>query len=533
MLKVLLKKQMMEVFRTYFYDAKKNRARSRSATILWMIFFVLVVVGVLGGLFTFLATSLCGGLVGSGVGWLYFIIFALLSICLGVFGSVFNTYAGLYLAKDNDLLLSMPIPVRDIMAARLLNVYLLGLLYAGVVYVPGLLVYWFNASLSFSVIVGGLVLLVLISIFVLVLSCALGWVVARISHKLKHKSLITVFLSLAFLILYYVFYFKASMLMQTLLLNAVVYGEKIRGSAYVLYLLGRIGEGDIMGMLLYTLVVSALFALTMSVISRSFLRMATSTGASVKAVYKERSVKPKTPFAALVGKEFGRLTSSPNYLLNCGLGILLIPAAGVFLLIKGSDVMAILTEIFGSGSGAEAVLTATLICFCVSMNDMAVPSFSLEGSSFWIARSLPVTERQILWAKGAVQLILTMPAVLFCGICAAVVVPGNPALKLLVAIQPLSCVLLLLLFGLVMGLVRVNVHWTSEISVVKQSMAVLIVLFGGFIYAAAVGGIYLFIGYHIGASLYLLAVTAVTLGLCAPLFWWLNRRGPAAVRAIV
>ena len=128
MLKVLLKKQMMEVFRTYFYDAKKNRARSRSATILWMIFFVLVVVGVLGGLFTFLATSLCGGLVGSGVGWLYFIIFALLSICLGVFGSVFNTYAGLYLAKDNDLLLSMPIPVRDIMAARLLNVYLLGLL---------------------------------------------------------------------------------------------------------------------------------------------------------------------------------------------------------------------------------------------------------------------------------------------------------------------------------------------------------------------------------------------------------------------
>ena len=64
-------------------------------------------------------------------------------------------------------------------------------------------------------------------------------------------------------------------------------------------------------------------------------------------------------------------------------------------------------------------------------------------------------------------------------------------------------------------------------------MAVLIVLFGGFIYAAAVGGIYLFIGYHIGASLYLLAVTAVTLVLCAPLFWWLNRRGPAAIRAIV
>ena len=36
----------------------------------------------------------------------------MLAIVLGAFGSVFNTYSSLYLAKDNDLLLSMPIPVR-------------------------------------------------------------------------------------------------------------------------------------------------------------------------------------------------------------------------------------------------------------------------------------------------------------------------------------------------------------------------------------------------------------------------------------
>lgn len=34
---------------------------------------------------------------------------------------MFNTYAGLYLANDNDLLLSMPIPIRTILCARLLG----------------------------------------------------------------------------------------------------------------------------------------------------------------------------------------------------------------------------------------------------------------------------------------------------------------------------------------------------------------------------------------------------------------------------
>ena len=31
MLKILLKKQIAEIFRSYFYDAKKNRARSKAA----------------------------------------------------------------------------------------------------------------------------------------------------------------------------------------------------------------------------------------------------------------------------------------------------------------------------------------------------------------------------------------------------------------------------------------------------------------------------------------------------------------------
>ena len=148
MLKFLLKKQLTEVFRSVFYDAKKNRMRSKGAIIGWVIFYILLIGGMLGGLFTMLSLSLCGPLVEAGVGWLYFLLLSGVSILLGAFGSVFNTYAGLYLAKDNDLLLSLPIPVKTIIASRLLNVYLLGAMYSSLVLLPALIVYWAVAGLT-------------------------------------------------------------------------------------------------------------------------------------------------------------------------------------------------------------------------------------------------------------------------------------------------------------------------------------------------------------------------------------------------
>lgn len=42
MLKLLVKKQLTEIFRAYIYDAKKNRARSKAATIGYIVFFVLL-----------------------------------------------------------------------------------------------------------------------------------------------------------------------------------------------------------------------------------------------------------------------------------------------------------------------------------------------------------------------------------------------------------------------------------------------------------------------------------------------------------
>ena len=91
MLKILLKKQMAEVFRSYFYDAKKNKARSKAAVSAYIVLFVVIMLGVLGGMFTLLALSMSAPMAAAGMDWLYFALMGLLAILLGSFGSVFNT----------------------------------------------------------------------------------------------------------------------------------------------------------------------------------------------------------------------------------------------------------------------------------------------------------------------------------------------------------------------------------------------------------------------------------------------------------
>ena len=204
MLKTLLKKQMAEIFRNYFYDPKKNKMRSKGATIAYIALYALLMVGLLGGIFALMAVGLCGPLVEAGMDWLYYLLI-------------------------------------------------------------------------------GLIAVLLVSVIVMVLSCLLGWVVARISLKLKNKSFITVILSLLFLAAYYFVYYKAQALITLLVENAAVYGMKIRGSAYLLYLFGCVGAGDWLAMLIVTVTQALLLALTMWGIARSFLKIATATG-SVKKV---------------------------------------------------------------------------------------------------------------------------------------------------------------------------------------------------------------------------------------------------------
>ena len=529
MLKVLIKKQMAEVFRSYFYNAKKKQMRSKGNIALMFALFFLLLFGVLGGTFTFVAIGISLGLSAAGMGWLYFSLMSGIAITLGTIGGVFSTYSGLYLPKDNDLLLSMPIPVRLIIISRLVNVYLLGVMYSGAVMLPTLIVWWIIAGATVQNVICGIVLFLIVTMIVLMLSCVLGWIVAKASLKLKNKSFVTVLISVLFIAGYYFVYFKAQNWIRELVANAAVYGANIKESAYILYLFGRIGEGDWAATGIFVAATALLLALVMFLLSRGFLKLATTSGTGMKKVqYREKTAKQKSVFRAVLMKEFARFTSSPNYMLNCGMGILLLPALGIFLLIKGAEMVKMFEVLLPNVPDFGGLLICAVLMMLSTMNDMAAPSVSLEGRSIWLLQSLPVDAKTVLRAKASMQLILTGLPMLFAVICGAAITDASVVNKLLICVVPLLFVLFMALFGLFLGVRNPNLEWTSEIVPIKQSGSVVIALFGGWGFVLLFAVPYFFMGQLTGLTPYL-AVWAVILAVASVfLYRWLNTKGAEA-----
>ena len=524
MLKVLLKKQMMEVFRSYYYNAKTNTARSKLGTIGFIVFFVVLMAGFLGGTFFMMAGSLCEPLVEAGVGWLFFTMMGMFAIFLGTFGGAFSTFSSLYLAKDNDLLLSMPIPVRAILASRILNVLLLGMMYSAVVYVPSLLVYWIQVRPGIGVIVCGVIMFLLVSLIVLVLSCLLGWVVAKISLKLKNKGLATAVMSIVGISIYYFLYFKAQALLMSLIDNAAIYAERIQGAAKGLYYFGHGAEGDVKSLLFVAAAVAVLLILTWLLLKHTFIGISTSTGSVGTKKYKEKPLKQQSPARALLGRELSHFMGSPIYMLNCGLGILLLPVIGVLVLIKGADFLGAIGAVFGSGSSVILLLAA--IGFIVSMDMITAPSISLEGKTLWLARSLPVRTWDVLKAKLNMSLLLNGVPTLVTVILCVIALKEGTVLSLQFALMSLLFVVIFALWGLFIGLKMPNLNWTNEAGPVKQSGSAFFSMFGGWAYVIAIVGLYLWKGKTLGVSTYLWLALAVTVLASLALYLWIRKRGP-------
>ena len=161
-------------------------------------------------------------------------------------------------------------------------------------------------------------------------------------------------------------------------------------------------------------------------------------------------------------------------MLNCGLGILMLPVAGIVLLIKGGALGRMLADVFSGNVGVVPVLMCAAVCLLASMNDMAAPAVSLEGRNLWLMQSLPVVPWQALRAKLDVQLVLTGVPVLFCALCMVIALPGSALEKVLLVIVALLYTLLSALAALALGLKMPNLTWTNETTPIKQSGCVML-----------------------------------------------------------
>jgi ABC-2 type transport system permease protein len=523
MTKALFKKQMMEVFAWLYKDRKTGKLRSAQSIALYAILY-LFLFGYLAFIFYFLADTLCESLIAVDIGWLYWCLMGLISLFFGVFGSVFSTYSSLYQAKDNDFLLSLPLPASRILFVRLFGVYIMGLMYELIVMVPTVLVWFVRAPFSPVGAICAILIPFVLSVLVLVLSAILGWGVALIAGRLKHKNIITVFICLAFIAVYYYAYSQAYSMLQALLLNAESVGDKMKTILYPLYHMGLAAEGNILSMLIFTAIICALLLIVYLVLSHSFIGLATANRGSAKVKYKEKNQKTRSVGSALFQKELRRFIGSSNYMLNCGLGIIFMPIAAVLIVWKAGTVQEYMSSLVFL-QDYFPLFAIGAICMIATMNDMTAPSVSLEGKNIWLVQSLPISSKQVLTAKLKLHLVLTLiPAIPLIAAVEWLIKPA-PIFAVLIPITTILFVVLMAVLGLCVNLKMPNLNWTSEIVPIKQSLCVMIALFGGWAIILVLAGLYVLLDGIFNPMSYLFLACSLLLALSLILLRWLFTKG--------
>lgn len=530
MIGVLFKKQLAQTFAFVYYDRNKSKARTPLGIAGFSALY-LTLFGYLGVSVGLMANTLCEPFFAVGYGWLYMAIMSLLATLLGVMGSVFSTYVSLYKPKDNDLLLSMPIPTHYVVLSRLMGVYLLGLMYVLLVMLPAILVMVIKVQVGFLGVLFSLVLPFLLSFAVLALSCVLGYLVALLAAHFRYTKVLTMVLSVGFLCGYFFLSTKAYEAIGDILKDPSSLGEGVKTALYPFYRMGLASTGDGLSMLMVTALALGLACLVFYLINRNFLRLATANRGHVKAKYVQKKVARKSIGMALLGKELKRFTSSTVYMLNSGLGILMMLIAGGALLVKSESI----DLLFGAlvpDVGVRALIVAGLVGFTSSMNMITAPSVSMEGRHVWLTKSLPVPTHSVLYAKLWLQIVLTAPSTAFLTLCAVIVARLPWQYALLAGVSAAVLSLFFAIGGLVLGLLFPTMEWVDETVPVKQGMAVFLTLFGSWGVVVGLGGIFWLCRKWIGAVWYLALVTALLSVASVLLLRWLRRGGARRFEAL-
>ena len=109
MLKTLIKIRFQSMFASMFRSSKKGKTVGVGMKVLMgiLILYIVAVFAMLfGSVFLMIRDSFCA----MGLGWLYFAMAGLFAFAICFVGSIFMTQSQLYEAKDNEMLLAMPVP---------------------------------------------------------------------------------------------------------------------------------------------------------------------------------------------------------------------------------------------------------------------------------------------------------------------------------------------------------------------------------------------------------------------------------------
>ncbi len=485
MLRILIKSRLLALFDSIAQTMSKQQKNKKTplvTVILVSCILALLIVASVGVMFW----GFCDIFIAVGAPWAFWVIAVIYASMLCIIGSIFAVKSQIFECKDNDLLLSMPIPSKYIFISRLVVLLIVNYLLETIILLPCIVIYAIKIGLSFSGVVGYIGVFLLLPFMTLTLSTVVAWIISEISSRMKHKTLITAVLFLAFFGGYMYFSFAIGDLLGEG--GALFEPTGLKDTVVFWWAADAVANGGFLSLLYFALASILPAVITAYILDRCFIRIITTKKAADKAKYTGNKAKSSGVQIALLKKELLKFFTSVPYILNAGIGTIMTLIMAVILAVSAKDFLLILDV--PELAWIENIIPAAIVVICAffgSMSFVSAPSISLEDRQMWILHSCPVEPRNALMAKLNLHMIVCAPLTLIAALVLCIAYGIGVWMSVLVILTVLSTVAVCDYFGLLMGLLFPKFGWQNENMVVKQSMAVVVSMLGSMVFFVAMG----------------------------------------------
>ena len=507
MTRLLLKNRLKALLYGTFSKSRGGKAVKASAgrIILFSILY-LYVAAVFLALTVSMAFTFGSVLIPMGASWLYFAIFSLAALTLIFIFGIFEAKTEIFDSKDNELLLSMPIKPKSIVASRVLMVLFYNYLESAIVLIPATVMYAIFSSFEPLGIVGGLLLFLFIPLLATALSSGVGYLLALVMRRLRNNSFVGVFVAVAFMALYFYGYTALMNGIEGFLANIGGEIENIAENYGILYFLGSAGLLKPLPIILVILISALSFALAYFLISRSYIKLVTANYGVKKSAYKDKKREQKSSLYALTRKEISKFFSSSVYMLNGGIGLIFEVVLAIIAVVNRNTLSEALLAI-----GLDGILVPAFAIIAVTMssiNMISCCSVSLEGSNLWILKSLPVKAREVLISKALSHFIIVFIPTLVSSVLFFIASGGAIYYLPFFIIIPALANLLFAIFGVVINVALPKFNFENDAVVIKQSLASFVTMMSQLVVSLILSGAGIVLSF-ISPIISLLAVFAI------------------------
>lgn len=399
---------------------------------------------------------------------------------ISFFMSIYKASGYLFSFKDYDLLMSLPVRTSEVFISKLLLLYTSNLIVTIIIGIPPLIVYGIKSSSIFMYYVFALVAMIFIPFIPIIIGSVLSFILGKISTRFKFTNLVMIIGSFALILILMLGSFSINNISTEFIQSSAELMSSISKVYFpIIFFVNALEKLEALSLLLYILSGLIPFIIFLLIFVNSFKNINSKMNESFKeANYKMSSLKVSSSLKALYKKEINFYFSSYIYVVNTGIGVIMMTIFTLSMAILGGEKLAQVLEMpMISQFMIPAAIAIMSVCICLSCTTAS--SISLEGKNLWIVKSLPIKIVEIIISKILVNLTVVLPLLFVNSLILAISFRLTLISYIFFLAIPTLYAFLISMAGIIVNLLLPKLEWKSHMVVVKQSASVVVTMLIG------------------------------------------------------